>query len=51
MTHPSFGIRPPSTLASYACVVFVLLLTACASQSREPKPPEIAYCQEVCDSC
>ena len=51
MTHPSFGIRPPSTLASYACVVFVLLLTACAYQSGEPKPPEIAYGQEVCDSC
>jgi len=34
------------------CVLrFAFLLTACAPQSTEPQPPEIAYGQDVCEAC
>ena len=39
-----------SRIALYALLA-VWLLSACATRSDEPQPPEIIYSQDVCDGC
>ncbi len=38
-------------LRGAACGAAALALAACAPQSTEPQPPEIAYGHDLCDNC